>query len=211
MDRSKRDASNAAALHEKRLWQVLAFGGMAVALLLAAVLLATGRDTKTVFVPPGTANANKPFWVAEATASPEYFQMTADYVLQLALTCEPKSSAYNIDRLMAITHPSLQGALKSSLTAVADKMKGENVTQAFYMVEYHTAAGNPDVGVKGTLKTWVGDKQVSSREVAYKLSFSMGAGRVWLVGFKESTLNDPLTETGTGQAAQPQAQQQGDK
>lgn len=211
MDKGKRDAATAAALHDKRLWQVAALGGLILALLLAVVLLATGRDTKTVLIPPGSLSANQPVWVAEATASPQYYQMTADYALQLALTCEPKSAEYNIDRLMAITHPSLQGALKSSLTAVADKMKGENVTQAFYPLEYHTAAGSPEVGIKGMLKTWVGDKPTSSKEVAYKLSFSMDAGRVWLTGFKEAPLNDPLQaapgQTGQGQ----QAQQQGDK
>lgn len=209
MDKGKREAAVAVALHDKRLWQAAALGGLLVSLLLAVVVLATGRDTKTVFIPPGSANAHQPYWVAEATASPQYFQMTADYALQLALTCEPKSAEYNIDRLMAITHPSLQGALKSSLMAVADKMKGDNVTQAFYPMEYHTAAGSPEVGIRGMLKTWVGDKPTSNREVAYKLTFSMEAGRIWLVGFKEAAPNDPLGQhapAANGQGQQAQAQ-----
>ncbi|QTR51568.1 TraE/TraK family type IV conjugative transfer system protein [Candidatus Thiothrix anitrata] len=178
---------------EKRQWQYIASGLLLALLLLMVVLMGKSHDTKTIFVPPNAELAQKPFWVADSGASPEYFQMTADYVAQLALTGDAKSAAYSIDRLMSVVHPSIRGVLKAELDAAALKMKAENVTQAFYPVEYSMGDNRPVVVIKGTLKTWVGDKLTSNRDALYRMTFSMEAGRIYLMEFVETSPHDPFS------------------
>ncbi|MDD5395003.1 MAG: TraE/TraK family type IV conjugative transfer system protein [Thiothrix sp.] len=194
MNRDKQMKDIGTALAGMRRWQWVAGILSVLVVLLVLTVFGKSTSTKTIFIPPSSATATKPYWVADSGASPEYYQMTADYVAQLALTSDPKSAAYNIDRLMSITHPSIQGLLKSELEASASKMRAENVTQAFYPLEYHTGDNRPVVAIKGTLKTWVGDKPTSSRQVLYRMEFSLDAGRIYLTGFKEAQPNDPLNE-----------------
>lgn len=186
---------------EKRRWQIVAFSLLVFLALLVMVLFGKSNATKTIFLPPNVGIANKPFWVADSGASPEYYQMTADYVAQLALTGDTKSAPYNIDRVLNIAHPSIKGALKAELDATALKMQKENLTQAFYPMEYYTGENRPVVGIKGTLKTWVGDKLTSNRQVVYRLAFTLEAGRIWLAEFKEATQSDPLNEPKTIEGA----------
>jgi TraE protein. len=123
--------------------------------------------------------------------------MTADYVTQLALTGDAKSAPYSIDRLMGVVHPSIRGVLKAELDAAALKMKAENVTQAFYPVEYHLGDNRPVVVIKGTLKTWVGDKLTSNRDAMYRMTFSVEAGRIYMTEFVETSPHDPFNTTPT--------------
>lgn len=186
---------------EKRRWQFVAFSLLAFLALLVLVLLGKSTSTKTIFIPPNANAAGKPFWVADAGASPEYFQMTADYVAQLALTGDAKNAPYNLDRLLAIAHPAIKGALKAQMDAVALKMRKENLTQVFYPLEYTVGDNKPVVAIKGTLKTWVGDKLISSRDTLYRLAFSIETGRIYLTEFKEASASDPLNETLKPEAA----------
>ena len=50
----------------------------------------------------------------------------------------------------------------------------------------------PVVVIKGTLKTWVGDKLTSNRDALYRLTFSMEAGRIYLMEFVETSPHDPF-------------------
>lgn len=197
MNRNQQMKDIGVVMAEKRHWQYLAGGLLIALLLLMLVLLGKSHDTKTIFVPPNAELAEKPFWVADSGASPEYFQMTADYVAQLALTGDAKSSAYSIDRLMGVVHPSIRGVLKAELDAAAIKMKAENVTQAFYPVEYSMGDNRPVVVIKGTLKTWVGDKLTSNRDALYRLTFSVEAGRIYLMEFVEAVATDPFNTAPT--------------
>ena len=159
MNRQQQLKDIGVVMAEKRQWQYIASGLLLALLLLMVVLMGKSHDTKTIFVPPNAELAQKPFWVTDSGASPEYFQMTADYVAQLALTGDAKSAAYSIDRLMGVVHPSIRGVLKAELDAAALKMKAENVTQAFYPVEYSMGDNRPVVVIKGTLRQPVGRRE----------------------------------------------------
>lgn len=200
MNRDKQLKDFAQIHREKRRWQVVAAILLGCLALLVLTLFGKSTSTKTIFIPPNAGVTDKPFWVADSGASPEYFQMSADYVAQLALTTDVKSAPYNLDRLLAITHPSLKGTLKAELDAVTLKMKQENVMQAFYPMEYYTADQQPVAAIKGTLKTWVGDKLTSNRQVVYRMAFQMDAGRIWLTEFRETTPVDPLNGNPTTRA-----------
>ena len=179
---------------EKRRWQTVALVLLAFMALLVLTLFGKSTSTKTIFIPPNVNAHGKPFWVADTGASPEYFQMTADYVAQLALTGDAKNSPYNIDRLLNIAHPAFRGALKAEMDAVALKMQRENITQVFYPKEYSLGENKPVVAIKGALKTWVGDKLISSRDTLYRMAFSIETGRIYLTDFKEASPSDPLNE-----------------
>ena len=182
---------------EKKRWQTITFILAAMLLLSVMTLFGKSNSTKTIFIPPTVNDANKPysnkpFWVSDSGASPEYYQMTADYVAQLALTTDVKSAPYQVERLLAISEPSIRGTLKAELDASALKMKNDNIQQAFYPTDFYMSKDDPVVGVKGNLKTWVGDKMTSSRQVVYRIAFKQDAGRIFLTEFKESQPNDPL-------------------
>jgi type IV conjugative transfer system protein TraE len=169
-------------------------GGLVICVvLLVLVVFSKAHSTKTVFVPPTTSGTGKPFWVADSGASPEYFQLTADYIAQLLLTMDGKGAPYNIERAIAITHPSVRGVMKSEMDAIANKMQQENVTQAFYPKRYEVG-DQAVVGINGSLKTWVGSKQISSKDVTYRLKFTVENGRIFLLEFKEADKKDALNE-----------------
>lgn len=202
MNRDKQLKDLAQVQAAKRRWQWAAASLLGCLCLLTLALFGKSAANRTILIPPNAGAASKPFWVADSGASPEYYQMTADYVAQLALTTDVKSAPYNLDRLLAIAHPSLRGALKAELDAAALKMKQENVMQAFYPMAYYTADQQAAVAIQGALKTWVGDKLISNRQVVYRMAFQMEAGRIWLSEFRETSAANPLNG-GPAQEANP--------
>ena len=144
--------------------------------LVSKIIHANNRKT---IVPPVI---EKGFWVGETSASKEYLMQMAEYFVTYVLTATPRSIDTKIRNFERYIAPQVYGVIKNDLRARAEKMKRNNISQAF--LPDSSVVNKKKVVVTGTLKRFVGAVETTSERKSYTIEFILKNGEIYVNSFE---------------------------
>lgn len=168
-------------LFYKNIWM-----GISSCLLLGILLLSWSilvHEEKVVFIPP---HIKENFWVQEDKASSEYIEEMGSFFVHLLLDISPASAVYQREVLLRHVLPSQYGAMKSQLLEDEERLKKENVSTHFDILDMKISKEGNNLRVKGRLSTFVSGSKVSEKEKTYEMRLTIKKGRLFLESFKEA-------------------------
>ena len=165
-------------------------GRTALAVLLGLSLLANAAlgvglasvERTTVLVPAVAG----PVWeVGGGIAGMRYLEDMGRTVAVTLLTLTPENAGIAREAVARMSHPSARGAIGAWVAAEAARMKGRDLSTAFYPGRVEADPAGLAVLVSGELATWIGRERVSRERKRYRLTFRLDAGRIGLLRFEE--------------------------
>ena len=168
---------------------------VANAVLALACVHFAGRE-RVVLVPP---EIHKSFWVEPEALSAEYLEQMGYFLLQLTLNVTPQNVDHQARVLLRYADPEVAGALRSTLTASAERLKRDGAATVFSAQDVSVDLPRRRVTARGRLTTYVSDRRVSELIKTYHLGFTVRAGRVSVVSFQEK--DDAPTADAAGESA----------
>ena len=173
---------------DKRAWQKVGMFSSITAFFMAALLLVVGKGSeKTILVPPVIS---KTFWVHGDEVAPEYIEQMSVYFVQLALNANPVNVDYQYNLLLQHVTPRAYSELKSELMLAAEKIKEDNIAQAFYPSEVSVLENAATL--KGRLVKMIGNKVTSDDFATYVIKFSYEGGRLYVSSFKHKVADEAV-------------------
>jgi conjugal transfer pilus assembly protein TraE len=168
---------------------MMAFGLLAVNIVLSVTVAGTDTTEKTIVVPP---TLEKPFWVKGSEMSPEYLEEMSRYLTGLVLNVTPKSVDGNVDVFLRYVAPEAFGDIRTTMAVQGERLKRDNVSTAFYPVDYQTKVKQRQTVITGDFTTMVGKQVVSTVRRSWRFSYSLAGGRLWVSEFLEVESEHPF-------------------
>lgn len=137
---------------------------------------------RTVVIPSGFSQE---FWVNENAVSSSYLSEMARHAAYLVLNVTPKTVSYNHQKLLELVDAEGYGVVNSQFQAINERVKLKNLTTAFYVTEITPASSSMTVDVKGTLKSFIGQKSLTPKFKHYQVKFSYRGAQLKIASFKE--------------------------
>jgi len=167
-------------------WENVRLEGMITKLLMILLVTANfflvakmnNAGKRVTIIPPVVQEG---FWVEESSASKEYLLQMADFFVTYVLTATPRSIDTKIRNFERYIDPQSYGVIKNEMYAMAEKMKGNNMSQAF--LPDRATIRKQDVVISGTLKRFVGTIETTSENKSYKIGFSVKNGEIYVNSF----------------------------
>lgn len=130
---------------------------------------------RTVFIPP--ANITKEFWIEGNNVSKTYLDMVIGHVAESILNLTPENAVKSMSSVLALVKPEFYSAYQLQIQQQANYLIQNSIAQTFYLqnIDYTTKSGVADV--QGVLKSVVGDKVVSTKQIHLKISYHVSGGK----------------------------------
>jgi type IV conjugative transfer system protein TraE len=135
-------------------------------LVLSVVVLLLARANTIVHVAP--PDFRRAYWVGPTSASKEYVEQMAAFLITNAMTMSPDSAEYTVHAFLRFLTPEARGKLQTGLEGDAAWIKSNSIAQAFYpsAIDFY---GPAKLRVYGTLMRWTGGKLITSKDMAVEL------------------------------------------
>ena len=190
MKRVHYESSALRARFQANRWQLFAFLLSLANVLLAVRIAGSDNHEKTVLVPP---SLERPVWVRSDKVSAAYLQEMSRYFSTLILNVTPKSVDSGIDVFLRYVSPAAFGKLRNSMELQAQRLKRNSVSTAFYPVDYQIKEKAREVVVMGDFITIVGTQKVPAQRRAWRLTYALSDGRLWITEFVEVDHDHPFS------------------
>jgi len=135
-------------------------------LLLAVLALLLARQSTILHIAP--PDFQREYTVRKTSASRDYIEQMAIFLLVNGLTVNPDSAIYSTKSFLRWLTPEARGKLETALLGDAEWIKSNQVSQAFYP-RACDFFGPLKLRVTGTLLQWTGGRLITSRDVAIDL------------------------------------------
>ncbi len=135
-------------------------------LAMTIAILALARQSTIVHVAPPDFRAA--YDIGPSTASRDYIEQMASFLIVNALTVSPDSAAYAARAFLRFLTPEARGKLEAAVLGDAEWIRRHGVSQAFYprSIDFR---GPTTLRVSGTLVQWTAGRLTASRDVAVDL------------------------------------------
>lgn len=161
---------------------VLAVGLLILCLILASMtILFSGRE-RIVLMPPSMKNN---IWVANTSASPEYFSRMTLFLSELALNLTADNIDFQQELLLRYVDSEYYPILKPQLVAQADRIKKDHISTAFFPVDIKVDSKHATVIITGDLKSYIGDMALPIKRVAYRMAYKFNSFTPLVTKFEE--------------------------
>jgi conjugal transfer pilus assembly protein TraE len=161
---------------------VLASGLLILCLILSILVISLVGRERIVLMPP---SMSKDIWVAKKTGSQEYFSRMTLFLAELVLNVTTDNVDYQQALLLRYVDPSVYPALKTQLTALADKIKHEHISTAFFPVDVSVDVQHSAVIISGDLKSYVADTALPTKRIAYRFTYRINTFTPLITAFEE--------------------------
>lgn len=161
-------------------WQRNLLGGLSAVLLLVVVLqtsLLFFKTSQTIILPPETKQS---FWVEGNRFSPVYLEEQGMYFAHLLLDVSPANILAQGEILLRYVDPIYHGNFKTLLFKEEQRLKRDNLSLSFIVVECEVFPADLAVEITGDLNGYVGGKKISTHRERYRLEFTSTKGRLFL-------------------------------
>lgn len=191
-----------------KLFQGVLAASLATNILMAAGFAGFDKSVRTIFTPP---QITKSFWVEGEELSPEYLEQMGLWVIDLFANVSPSSIDYKIAQILRYVDPAIHGELQLRFKAGADRLKAENISKVFSPRDVSISPSRQAIAFIGTQDVWLGDKKISTVQIAYLVRFSNANGMTTIRELRETDPKKPFdTPAATDnsvqfQMAQPEA------
>ena len=174
---------------ERSSWRTIGLMlGFINVVLVFGILSVMGTE-RTIVVPAVT---KKSFWLEDEVGSQEYLEQMGLFFTGLMVDVSPSNVDYQGNLLMKYTDPRSHGAIQAMVKAGSEKLKRENSSTTFYPIEIETHVKKQQVVVTGEETLLLGEKVVSKQVKAYRITFKMRQGRIYVTEFLEVDKNEPF-------------------
>jgi type IV conjugative transfer system protein TraE len=165
------------------------------AALMVSLIINAGFTFKTLFVdedwvtiiPPAL---DEPMTIARNNPTSDQLEKNGWYISELMQTVTPGSVNDQQQKLMMYVHPSLHGEMQRKLEESKDYIVKNNISQIFERRTAKVNTKNMTVIYLGTLNSFVGDKRLEPREIAFKVSFVWEGHKLYIKEAREVPMNE---------------------
>ncbi len=190
----------------KKNFQMLLAASILCNLLIALVLVISGRTHRETIIPP---QVDKTFWVEGDRASPEYLEMMSKFAIDLALTNTPRNCKYNAKLLLNFVGSGSFGEFQKQLNTNCDQIIDNGASTQYIMRDFNFAKGRDNEAVIGGVYTrWIAEKKVYEQPMSYFIKFGYSGGRMYIYELAQivgnpnpvsllDPKNNPITSTTT--------------
>ncbi|ELO4939197.1 type IV conjugative transfer system protein TraE [Escherichia coli] len=140
------------------------------------------RGQKETYIP---MFFNQPFSLSRNVADASYLQQVAESLMFLRLNVTPESVKAQHQALLRYFDTTVRPQMKAILDEEASQIITNNASSAFYMTGIDVYPNAGVVDFRGTLKTWVGKREVFPEEKVYRLELGYRDGMTTIRSFKE--------------------------
>ena len=141
---------------------------LAVGLILNATVFR--ENTRIIVVPPTLTDQ---FWIEKGKAAPEYMEQMAVFLATLAGNLSPRNAEFNVDALLKYIDHGRMIEVKDDLSAQAEYIKKNNISQSFYVDATNVDMTNQSVIVEGQVVRNIGAIKVSQEKMRFHIGFKM--------------------------------------
>jgi len=160
-----------------------ALAGLASVLLLITLLQTIFlflKNEKIIILPPETKQS---FWVEGNKFSPMYLEEQAIFFAHLLLDVSHSNILSQGEILLRYTDSSAHEILKTRLFKEEARLKRDNVSMKFEMIECEVFPGQLMLELTGDLHAYVAHKKISTHRETYRVDFTSRSGRLFLKSF----------------------------
>lgn len=133
---------------------------------------------------------SEPLSISRFNPSGDQLQKMGWFISENNMTFTPATIADQQKTVLMYVHPAIQGEMQKKQDEARDYITKNNLSQIF---ERRTVKYNPQnltVVYIGTLQTWVGDKRMDPKEVAYKVAFAWEDHKLYVKESREVPMNE---------------------
>lgn len=139
-----------------------------------------GRHERIIITPPQLTQG---FWVEGNQFSPQYLEEMALHYSHFMLDVTEKNILYQGEILLRYVVPEAYGVFHAKLLDDEKRLKRNNLSTRFYVIESKVSPDNLSVDITGDLMSYVGDKRISNVRETYQMQFQNQSGKLLIKGF----------------------------
>lgn len=158
--------------------------GLASVLLLITLLQTVFlflKNEKIIILPPETKQS---FWIEGNKFSPIYLEEQAIFFAHLLLDVSSSNILSQGEILLRYTDSSAHEILKTRLFKEEARLKRDNVSMKFEMIECEVYPDQLMLELTGDLHAYVAHKKISTHRETYRVEFASKCGRLFLKSFE---------------------------
>lgn len=158
--------------------------------VILAGVVAFSFNHERVVVVPAMAPEYK-MMISSDKASPEYLDNYSRTILDLLLNITPNNVQAQQNMLIGMVDPKYRDELQDKLIEISSQVKGNNLSQNFYIQNIRIINKPNVVFVTGTLNQYIDKNIATSKKINYKLTFNVRNYNARLTGIEQLADNDP--------------------
>lgn len=139
------------------------------------------KNERVIILPPETKQS---FWVEGNKFSPMYLEEQAIFFAHLLLDVSASNILSQGEILLRYTDSSAHEVLKTRLFKEEGRLKRDNVSMKFDLVECEVFPDQLMLELTGDLHAYVAHKKISTHRETYRVEFSSKSGRLFLKSFE---------------------------
>ncbi len=157
-----------------------------VVLLAITIIVESGlmiylySSQRTVIIP---AFVDKKFYVENNKASLEYIEIMSRYAIELISNFTPETVDDRTSEFIRFINPQYYSTVSTQLKAFASEMKRYNISQFF--VPQSLVMKDNKIIIRGILRQFAQDKQISSVPSEYQLEYKINQGRFEILNYEK--------------------------
>ena len=161
-------------------------------LAMSILILVLSRQSTIIHVTP--PDIRKSYDIGPSTASRDYLEQMAAFLIVNALTVNPDSAPYAARSFLRFLTPEARGRLETAILGDAEWIKKTSVAQAFYP-RFIDFFGPHKIRITGTLIQWTAGRLISERDVAVDLAVQVSNYTLQIKDFSYATIEQDATRS----------------
>lgn len=155
--------------------------GVLLSIALLQTIFLFLKNEKIILLPPETKQS---FWVEGNKFSPIYLEEQAIFFAHLLLDVSSSNILAQGEILLRYADSSAHEMLKTRLFKEETRLKRDNVSMKFDLVECEVFPEQLMLELTGDLHAYVAHKKISAHRETYRVEFSSKSGRLFLKSFE---------------------------
>lgn len=173
------------ALLKQRNWLALLAAGLAAFIVVLFGVIAS-KDREVVLQPV----LSRPMTISSSSVAPDYLEAVTRDTAYLILNRSPDGLNYWMDNILKLVAPEFYGTIKTQLVKTVKEQSNTDIAQSFTMTGMTVDTKQLKSEVTGEIRTFVGDKLISTEKKTFQFSWKYSGVSLSLTGFG-SVVADP--------------------
>lgn len=128
--------------------------------------------------------------ISSSSVAPDYLEAVTRDTAYLILNRSPDGLNYWMDNILKLVAPEFYGAIKTQLVKTVKEQSNTDIAQSFTMTGMTVDTKQLKSEVTGEIRTFVGDKLISTEKKTFQFSWKYSGVSLSLTGFG-SVVADP--------------------
>lgn len=153
-----------------------------VCVILSITVMNTSNNQKIILVPPAAKGQME---VNNGHFSPDYLREMTVFFTTLRLSVSPESISSSQETLINYVDPHFYKAFKKVLLAEKNAIQQGKISSIFYVKNIRSNSSKNTSYVEGSLKKFVGDREISNEDKSYLIKYSYNNGLIKIKSFSQ--------------------------